>query len=73
MMLGGENVRTNLLMNCIWYEDVTPEYMANVLEITPERLFRKVFGVEEFTLGEIQRISSLLGLTEEDVDRIFFD
>ena len=66
-------MRSNLLMNCLWYEDISPEFLADALELTPEELFRKIFGSEDFTLGEIQRLTGLLGLTEEDVDRIFFD
>ena len=65
-------MRSNLLMNCLWYEDISPEELANILEITPEDLFRRLFQEEDFTLGEIQRIVSLLGLTNEEVDTIFF-
>ena len=65
-------MRSNLLMNCLWYEDISPEELANILEITPEDLFRRIFQEEEFTLGEIQRIVSLLGLTNDEVDAIFF-
>ncbi len=65
-------MRSNLLMNCLWYEDISPEELANILEITPEALFRKIFQEDEFTLGEIQRIVGLLGLTGEETDTIFF-
>lgn len=65
-------MRSSLLMNCLWYEDISPEELANALELTPEALFRKVFQEEDFTLGEIQRITGLLGLTGEEVDAIFF-
>ena len=65
-------MRSNLLMNCLWYEDISPEELANILAITPETLFRKIFQEEDFTLGEIQRIVGLLGLTEEETDTIFF-
>ena len=65
-------MRSNLLMNCLWYEDISPEELANILEITPEDLFRRIFQEEDFTLGEIQRIVSLLGLTNDEVDAIFF-
>ena len=72
MIKGGATMRSNLLMNCLWYEDISPEELANILEITPEDLFRRLFQEEDFTLGEIQRIVSLLGLTNEEVDTIFF-
>ncbi len=65
-------MRSNLLMNCLWYEDISPEELANVLQLTPEALFRKIFQEEDFTLGEIQRIVGLLGLTQEETDSIFF-
>ena len=65
-------MRSSLLMNCLWYEDISPEELANVLEITPESLFRKLFQDEDFTLGEIRRIVGLLGLSNEETDAIFF-
>ena len=65
-------MRSNLLMNCLWYEDISPEDLANTLEITPEDLFRKIFQEKDFTLGEIRRIVGLLGLTEEETETIFF-
>ena len=65
-------MRSNLLMNCLWYEDISPEELADVLELTPEALFRKIFQDDDFTPGEIRRITGLLGLTEEEVDTIFY-
>ena len=65
-------MRSNLLMNCLWYEDISPEDLANILEITPETLFKKIFQEEDFTLEEIQRIVGLLGLSNDEVDAIFF-
>ena len=65
-------MRSNLLMNCLWYEDISPEDLANVLAITPEALFKKIFQEEDFTLEEIQRIIGLLGLSNDEVDAIFF-
>ena len=65
-------MRSNLLMNCLWYEDISPEDLANILEITPETLFQKIFQEEDFTLAEIRRITGLLGLTNDEVDEIFF-
>jgi hypothetical protein len=72
MIEGGAVMRSNLLMNCLWYEDISPEELANVLEITPEALFQKIFQEKDFTLGEIRRITGLLGLTNDEVDEIFF-
>ena len=65
-------MRSNLLMNVLWYEELTPEFLADALGLTPETLLRKVCGEEEFNYGEIRRIVGLLGLTEDEVDDIFF-
>ncbi len=65
-------MKANLLMNCLWYEDISPEMLADTLELTPEDLFRKIFQEKEFTSEEIRRIVGLLGLTEEETDTIFF-
>ena len=64
-------MRSNLLMNCLWYEDISPEDLANILEITPEALFKKIFQEDDFTLGEINQIVGLLGLTEDEANAIF--
>ena len=65
-------MKSNLLMNCLWYEDISPEMLADTLEITPEALFQKIFQEKEFTSEEIRRIVGLLGLTEAETDTIFF-
>ena len=65
-------MRNNQLMNCLLYEDISPEELANVLEITPEVLLQKIFQEQDFTLEEIRRIVGLLGLTDAEVDYIFF-
>ena len=63
----------NLLMNCLWYEEIFPEQLAKLLELTPEMLYDKIFGVSEFTIDEIRKIVALLGLTETEVNNIFFE
>lgn len=65
-------MRSNLLMNCLWYEDISLDELANVLELEPEALFRKIFQKEEFTPEEIHQIVGLLGLTEEETNTIFY-
>ena len=62
----------NLLMNCLWYEEILPEQLAELLGLTPEMLCDKIFGVSEFTIDEIRKIVALLGLTEAEVNSIFF-
>ena len=65
-------MRSNLLMNCLWYEDISPEDLANVLAITPEALFKKIFQEEDFTLEEIRRTKGLLALSDDEMEQIFF-
>lgn len=64
-------MRANLLMNCLWYEDIPPEDLASTLEISPDDLYQKIFGDEEFTAEEIGKIVALLSLTEEETNTIF--
>lgn len=65
-------MKSNLLMNCMWFVDITPEEMAERLELTPEALFRKIFQKEGFTSGEISKIKGVLGLTEDETYTIFY-
>ena len=65
-------MRSNLLMNCLWYEDISPDDLARILELAPEVLFRKVFQEDEFTPEEIKKIVDLLGLDEEETRTIFY-
>ena len=66
-------MRNERLMNCLWYEEILPEQLAELLELTPERLYDKIFGVSEFTIDEIRKIVAILGLTETEVNSIFFE
>lgn len=59
-------------MNCLWYEDISPEQLTDILGITSEQLFRKIFQEEDFTLEEIKKICELLSLSKEEMDIIFF-
>ena len=65
-------MRGEMLMNCLWYEDLTPEELADALGLTPEDLFRKIFERSDFTEEEMRKIVMLLGLTEDETERIFF-
>lgn len=64
-------MKSNLLMNCLWYEDISPDELAAVLELPSEKLYDKLFGDEEFTPEEIKTIVALLGLTDEEANTIF--
>jgi hypothetical protein len=58
-------------MSCLWYEDIPPEQLADVLELPSEKLYDKIFGDDDFTAEEIKEIVALLGLTEEEANTIF--
>lgn len=66
-------MRQHLLMNCLWYQEITPEELADALELTPEALFDRIFRDNDFTQDEIRRIVVLLGLTEEEEREFFYD
>jgi hypothetical protein len=48
------------------------EDVANELKINPVSLHRKMNGTSDFYRGEIELIINLLGLSGDDVIRIFF-
>lgn len=48
------------------------EDVANALKINPVSLHRKMNGTSDFYRGEIELIIKLLGLSGDDVIRIFF-
>ena len=50
----------------------TYETLAKSLGINLSTLYRKLSGESDFTRNEIQIVRSELGLSIEDVDRIFF-
>lgn len=56
----------------MWAEDLTLSDLAEKLGMTELCLADKLFGPDDFTLGEIRRISELLNLTEAEADEIFF-
>lgn len=64
-------MKGNLLMNCLWYEDIPPDELAGVLELPSEKVVDKIFGDDDFTPEEIKKIVALLGLTEEETNMIF--
>lgn len=65
-------MRGNYLMNCLWYGEILPQQAAQTLKISLEEFFDKVFGNKQFTLDEITKLSALLGLTDKEIDMIFF-
>ena len=57
-------MKANLLLNYCWYEDMSPEQLADALSITRSDLLDRLFGSVEFTPDEIRQIVVLLGLTK---------
>ena len=53
--------------------DISKEDMAKNLGINLATLYRKINGESDFTLSELKQLKKMLGLSKEDVDRIFFD
>lgn len=53
-------------------EGLTMGNVAEMLNINPTTLHRKLSGESEFTRKEIQQLRGILNLSAEDVDLIFF-
>lgn len=66
-MFKRNELRAELVRRGMTFEDV-----AKALEINPVSLYRKMNGTSDFFRGEIETIVHLLGLSGEDVLRIFF-
>ena len=49
------------------------EDIAKNLGINPVTVYRKFNGESEFTLSELITLKKILGLSNSDVDRIFFN
>jgi hypothetical protein len=52
--------------------DMTMKSLANAMCINPMTLSRKVKGETDFYRWEIQKISEVLNLDEDAIDKIFF-
>lgn len=52
--------------------NITKEEIAKRLNINITTLYRKFNGESDFTLSELKVLKEILGLSKEDVDRIFF-
>lgn len=52
--------------------DMTMKGLANALSINPATLNRKVKGETDFYRWEIKKISEVLNLDEDAIDKIFF-
>ncbi len=48
------------------------KYIADVLELTYQGLQNKAENITEFKPSEISKLTSLLGLSKQERDKIFF-
>lgn len=52
---------------------LSKEDIAKELGLNLATVYRKINGESEFTLSELRLLKKILGLTNSDVDRIFFN
>lgn len=72
-MAGGERLNKNELQAEMKRNSYTYRAMAQALEISENGLWRKMNGLTDFTLTEIQEIIRVLGLDDPQIKKIFFD
>jgi len=67
-------VKTELLKSKIKEKGLSVADVANEIGVNPSTLFRKFqSGGNAFTVGQVAEISTLLELTKDEVNHIFFD
>lgn len=52
---------------------LTVEEIAKKLGVNATTVYRKISGESDFTLSELKTLKHILGLSNDDVDRIFFN
>lgn len=70
---GGENVNQTEFKVAQIRAGLSIEDIAKNLGINPVTVYRKFNGESEFTLSELITLKKILGLSNSDVDRIFFN
>lgn len=70
---GGDNLNGNKLKSIRILHSFTQEKLAKKVGITPKTYNRKELGIVNFTIFEIIQLASILDLTFENVNEIFFD
>lgn len=63
---------TQLLKILMLKKGIKQKQIAESLSITPQSVYRKVNGINEWKGSEITRIVELLELSREESDAIFF-
>lgn len=64
--------KANLFKAKLAEREMTMAQLANVIGRNEATLYRKVLGESDFTRNEMQLIRQALGLTYEDMEKIFF-
>ncbi|CAM3512232.1 helix-turn-helix domain-containing protein [Erysipelothrix anatis] len=63
---------TQLLKILMLKKGIKQKQIAETLSITPQSVYRKVNGINEWKGSEITRIVEMLDLSREESDAIFF-
>jgi len=71
--IGGDKLNGNKLKSIRILHSFTQENLAKRIGITPKTYNRKELGVVSFTIFEIIQLASVLNLTLDSVNEIFFD
>lgn len=61
------------LMAQITLKNMTVNALAKAIGVAKCTLYRKIKGITQFTHQDIERISSVLNLTKDEMCDIFFD
>ena len=64
--------KANLFKAKLAEREMTMAQLATVIGRNEATLYRKVLGESDFTRNEMQLIRQALGLTYEDMEKIFF-
>lgn len=70
---GGEQVNQTEFKVAQIRAGLTNEEVAKNLGINVVTFYRKINGESEFTLSELVKLKGIFGLSNDDVDRIFFN
>ncbi len=65
-------MRTDLMMEELNFQGISLEEFADSLGMELEDLFSKICGRTEFEPEQLLGIKNLLGLTEDEMDELFF-
>ena len=70
--MGGDTVNTNKLLGKIKERGETLQSIAEKMRISLSALRRKIYGQTQFNRQEIENVSEVLELTNQELLEIFF-